>query len=179
MSGPGVPIVYECELEFKPGAYDIVAVAHEASSGLVASAEITLAWPGDSGPPATVGPIALLQPSSGAFLREGETRSTGSLARNHADPIYLDRPTALIGLVCRNRRKGGAVSVERSLVGSSVIELPPLSFDLDEDRCAQLRDVLPENTLTPGAYRYEVRVLQNDRIVDERSRDFVIVGPSA
>ncbi len=178
MSGPGVPIVYECELEFKPGSYEIVAVAHEASSGLIASQEITLDWPDDSELPATVGPIALLQPSSGAFLRAGETRSSGSLARDRSDPIFLDRPTALIGLVCRNRRRGGAVRVERRLVGNSAVDLPPLSFDLSEDRCAQLRDLLRENTLVPGAYRYEVRVLQHDRVVDERSREFVIVGPS-
>jgi VWFA-related protein len=176
ISGPGVPLIYESEIRFKPGAYELISVAHEGSSGLIASDELRFDWPAIDGSPATVGPIALLQPGEGAFLRDGETRSSGSVARVPSDGVLTDRPVALVGLVCRGRRQKGELEIRRSLVGASVTEFPQLEFDLELDRCAQLRDVVPEMTLAPGFYRYEVRVFQDERKLAEGQREFVAVG---
>jgi len=176
ISGPGVPVIYESELRFAPGAYDLIAVAHEASTGLIASDELHFEWPDVDGSPATVGPIALLQPGEGAFLREGKTRASGSVARIQSDGVQTDRPVALVGLVCRGRRQKGKIRVRRNLVGASVTEFPALEFVLQQDRCAQVRDVVPERSLAPGFYRYEVQVTQDDRELAEGQREFVAVG---
>jgi VWFA-related protein len=179
LSGPGVPIVFEREVRLKPGSYDIVSVAHEASSGLIASDEVSVAWPDPGATPATVAVFALLQPASGAFVREGHTRSNGSLARNPQDPVLLDRPTALVGLVCGSRRNKGELLVERSLVGRSSVDFPPLSFDLHDGRCAQVRDLVPENTLTPGFYHYDLHLSQGGQRLHEFSREFVVADPGS
>ena len=172
---PLVPVIFEAEMRFKPGDYEIVAVGHESSSGLVTSVEFEVAWPDPNQKRATIGPIAILQPFAGAFLRDGESRTFGSLVRSAPDPVLGGRPAALVGLVCRGRRQRGRFDVERSLVGESVVEFPALSFDLEEDRCAQVRDVVPANTLGPGYYRYEVRVLRDGETLDERRHEFLAV----
>jgi hypothetical protein len=179
LSGPGVRLVLETEVRLKPGTYEVVSVAHEASSGLIASDERSVSWPDPAGQPALVSTIALLQPASGAFLRDGRTRPNGSLARDPRRPVHSDRPAALVGLVCGSRRNKGDLLVQRALVGNSSVEFPPLSFDLHEGRCAQVRDVVPENTLAPGFYHYDVRVLQEGQPLHESSRDFVVLGPAS
>lgn len=170
-----VPVIFEAEMRFKPGDYELVAVGHEAGSGLVTSDEIAMAWPDPNLERATIGPIAILQPFAGAFLREGRSRNFGSLVRSPLDPVLGGRPAALVGLVCRGRHQRGRFDVERSLVGDSEVEFPPLSFDLEDDRCAQVRDVVPANTLGPGYYRYEVRVLRDGESLDERRHEFLAV----
>jgi len=174
ISGPGVPVVYELELSFKPGTYEIVSVAHEASTGLVASNESWVEWPNVVG---AVGPIALLQPSAGAFLRDGETRLHGSLARAPEHPVLTELPTAFVALVCRGKKPGGSFEVERSLVGNATIDFDPLSFELQDDRCAQVRDVVSANTLRPGYYHYDLRVSRDGEPINENRREFVAVGP--
>jgi len=177
-SGPNVPVIFEHEMSFKPGAYEIVAVAHEARSGLVASSEIDFDWPQLKGPDPRVGPIVVLQPASGAFLREGQTRGSGSLLVPESDPLFTSRPTAFVAIVCRGKGRQ-SVRVERRLVGDKVHEFPDLELEIDEQPCAQVRDVIPSNTLMSGYYRYEIQVREDDEILGEGRRDFVAFAPQA
>ena len=171
-SAPNVPVIFEHETTFKPGTYEIVAVAHEARSGLVASSETEIDWPQLKGGAPRVGPIVVLQPASGAFLREGQTRRSGSLFIPESDPVFTSRPTAFVGIVCRGKGRQ-PVGAERRLVGDRVHEFPDLELENDEQSCAQVRDVIPSNTLTPGFYRYEIRLRQDDSIVEVGQREFV------
>jgi VWFA-related protein len=174
VSGPGVPVVYEFELTFKPGFYELVSVAHESATGLIASNQSRVEWPSVGG---AVGPIALLQPSAGAFLRDDQTRLQGSLARAPEHPVLTELPTAFVGLVCRGKKPGGRFEVERSLVGNSTVDFDPLSFDLKDARCAQVRDVVSANTLRAGYYHYDLRVSRDGEPLNESRREFVAVGP--
>jgi VWFA-related protein len=179
VSGPGVPVVLESEVRFKPGSYEIVSVAHEAQTGLVTSEETTVTWPAPGDARAVLTPIALLQQVSGVFLREGETRLQGSLAREPTEGVAADLPTALIGLVCHSRRQKGPLRVERRLTGRGEQSFDPLELDLADDRCVQVRDVLPEGSLTPGFYRYEMRVLEEGQVLQEQSREFYVLSAGA
>jgi hypothetical protein len=164
--------VLEREVELAPGAYEITAVAHEARSGFIASERVRLDWPDPDRRPMSVGPIALLQPAAGAFLRDGTPRTSGSLARGAGEPILTTLPTALVALVCRDRTRRGPVRVERWLAGGERIDFPEVSLDLEDERCVQLRDVVPADTVGPGAYRYEVRIIDRGHAVGEGSLDF-------
>ncbi len=168
-----VGIVLEREIRIEPGLNEIVAVAHETTSDLILSARVQIDWPDPDKRRITTGPISVMQPEAAAFVRVEDQRSSGSLARPPRDGIDPTRPTALIGLVCRNKRMKGALDVERILQGGSSVEFPPLEFELADDRCAQIRDVIPARSLGPGAYRYTVRVLHEGELVDERVRPFV------
>jgi VWFA-related protein len=176
VSAPGVRVVLEREIDLAPGEREIVSVAHESGTGLVASEELVVDWPAPSEERVALSPIALVQPTRGAFLRDEQSRLRGSLAQGATDPTRIEHPAALIGLVCHSRRQKGQLVVERSLVGRSARTFPPLTLDLDEDRCAQFRDLLPRGSLVPGYYRYEVRVLEEGTLVQERSREFYAVS---
>jgi hypothetical protein len=54
-----------------------------------------------------------------------------------------------------------------------------LILDLREDRCAQVRDVLRADSLRPGYYRYDLRVSQDGKPLNENRREFVAVGPGS
>ncbi len=165
-------------MSFKPGRYELVAVAHEERSGLVASSQIELDWPRLKTGQAAVGPIALLQPASGAFLREGSARGSGSLFVAEVEPLWISRPAAFVGLVCRARRSD-APRVGRRLSGDRIHEFPVLELDQDGQHCVQIRDVVPSNTLRPGYYHYEVRMLDGDRIQATGRREFVALDDQA
>jgi len=153
---PGIPVVFEHEIRFRPGEYEIVSVAHEAGTGMISSVQQSLIWPDPNGRPATSCPIALLQPADAAFMRGDESRTSGSLARGSDEWIDPKRPLALVAVVCRGRKDRGPLQVERVLVGESVVELPPLSLNVTSDRCAQIRDLIPAGTLGAGSYRYGI-----------------------
>lgn len=170
---PDVPMVLEREIAIRPGPHEIVAVAHESSMGFVLSEHLQVAWPDPNDRPATCGPLALLQPTAGAFVRAGDTRVTGSLARSGDEPVRTELPTALMGLVCRNRRHKGLLRVERALIGDTAVEFPLLEFELVNERCAQIRDLIPAGSLRPGPYRYLMRVLHDGATLHEVARDFI------
>jgi VWFA-related protein len=175
----GLPLILEREIAIRPGLHEVVAVAHEATTGYVLSEHLQVVWPDPNRQPVTCGPVALLQPTAGAFLRAGVTRTVGSLARSHAESLSAALPTALMGLVCRNRHRQGPLRVERTLTGSSAVDFPRLEFELDRERCAQVRDLIPAGMLHPGSYRYEMRVMRDDAVLHEASRDFVVVAPES
>lgn len=173
---PDVPLVLEREIEIRPGPHEIVAVAHESSLGFVLSEHLQVSWPDPNDRPVTCGPLALLQPTAGAFVRAGNTRITGSLARAATEPVTTGLPTALMGLVCRNRRHKDVLRVERALIGDTAVEFPPLQFELAGERCAQIRDLIPAGSLRPGPYRYVMRVLHDGTMLDEVAREFIAIA---
>ena len=172
VSRAGLPVVLEREVQLKPGRQEIVAVAHERTSDFILSDRREVAWPDPDGQPATCGPIAVLQPTPGAFSRDGVVRDSGSLARAPEEPLNSGLPTALMSLVCRGKKQQGPLVVERTLVGQTRVVFPALEFDLQNDRCAQIRDVIPAETLGPGTYRYELRILREEATLDETAREF-------
>ena len=171
----GVPVILESEIRFGPGPHEVVSVVHEATTGFVASEELSVDWPAPGPSSAILTPFVLLQPLSGAFLRDGETRSRGSLALDPAEALRTERPAALVGLVCRGRRQKGPLTVERKLIGRSEETFPPLLLEFGEERCAQVRDLLPAGSLPPGYYRYEVRVLDESETAQEQSLEFFAI----
>jgi len=175
---PGVPVIFETELTFKPGDYEIVAVAHETGSGLLESTEVEYTWPDPGKQSASITPIAVLQPETGAFMRSEASRTVGSLARGASEPLRAERATALIGLVCRGRKRRGPLQVQRTLIGETAVEFPPLELELAEGPCAQVRDLVPANTLGEGYYRYEISVREGEQTLHHAARDFLVVaGP--
>lgn len=175
VGGPNVPVILESEWRFKPGAYDLVAVGHEASTNLIATDQITLDWPDPNSGPATICPISLLQPSAGAFLRSDELRNEGSVARTPGETVISGLPTALVGLVCRGRHLKGPLEIERELVGQKSVEFDPVLFEDREERCVQLRDLVPAHTLGGGAYNYVVRLVRDGETLGEQNRGFEVV----
>jgi VWFA-related protein len=60
VSGPGVPVVLETEMSFRPGPFKLVGVAHETTGNDVGTGEIENDWPDPDEAPVTLGPIAIL-----------------------------------------------------------------------------------------------------------------------
>jgi VWFA-related protein len=173
----GVPLVLEREVRLRPGPHEIVAVAHETTTDLILSRRLQVDWPDPDRRSATCGPIVLLQPATAAFARGVHTRTEGSLAHADADPVETALPTALIQLVCRGRREQRSLAVERSLTGGETrTDFERIEVDLGDDRCVQVRDLISAGSLTPGSYRYEVRVLAGDETIDRASRELLFVN---
>ena len=87
LTRPGLPLVVEHEITFRPGDSKVVAVVQEATTGLVASREFVVNWPNlRSGAPG-LGPVAVLQPLQAAFIRGEETRGEGSLSGDGTRPL--------------------------------------------------------------------------------------------
>jgi hypothetical protein len=171
---PNVPIVLEQEMLFGSGPFEIVAVAHETTTDQTAAGRLEGAFPDVDDQLASVGPIAILQPSKGAFLRNGSTKGKGSILFGEHDPLAIGPATAAIGLVCRARDQKGSLVVERSIVGESETRFPDQTLDLGQDRCAQILDVIPEKTLSPGRFRYVVRVMGSEGELARGERAFVV-----
>lgn len=177
VAGPGVPVVLEHEVRLDPGTYEIVAVAHEVSTGFVLSERVAVDWTNPRDSAASIGPIAVIQSSAGAFVRDGSTRGAGSLVREAAEPVITDRPTALVAFVCRGRRQRGPLLVRRSLVGATRVDFEEVALEAQGERCAQLRDVVPAHLVEAGVYRYELQLLEGDRMLEHSTVDLVAVAP--
>lgn len=173
----GVPVVFEAEMEFAPGPYEVTAVAHETTADLIVSGRVEGEWPDPEDGDATVGPIALLQPAEAVFVRDGGHRALGPLARTAGDFVLPDRPTALVAIVCRDRPRRLAVEVERKLEGETAVGFPPLAVDAGEERCFLLSDVVPAGVMGDGAFTYSVRVLGEEGELAAAEREFAAVRP--
>jgi len=174
----GVPIILEKELSFEPGPFELIMVARETRSDQVATTRIEADWNDPDADDATAGPIAVLQPASGAFLRDGLIRTDGALARTGSDPVRTDLPTAIVGFVCRSRSTRQTLRVERRLVGESPVEFPPIDFKPGDERCAQIRDSIPQGMMTAGGFSYELRVLRGDEEIAAARSEFFAVEPA-
>jgi len=175
---PGVPVVLEREMRFKPGDYEIVSVAHETGTGMISSVQKTWTWPDPDGQSATTAPIALLQPAEAAFVRGETSRKSGSLARAPDEWVDPERPLVMVAVVCRGRRDRGPLRIERALVGETVVDLPPLEADMSADRCAQVRDLIPAGTLGAGNYRYTISHGESENRVELAHVEFSVPDPA-
>jgi hypothetical protein len=167
---PYVPIVFETEMTFRPGPYELIIVAHEMVADQLGTERVEGDWPlRDEG--AAIGPIAVIQPEEGVFVRDGETRTRGALARASGELLRTDLPTALVGLVCRGASKKKTLNVERTLIGEGETLFPDMEIDFGDERCAQIRDLIPASTMTPGSFTYRVRLLdgEEEKAVAERT----------
>ncbi len=150
----GSPVVFESEIAFRPGPYEIVAVAHESTGDQQASRRIEGEWPDPDAALVGFGPLSVSQPAKGAFLRDGESRTSGTLVYEEDDPLRPELPTAFFGLLCRAKDQKKGVRVVRTLIGTAETPVGDDPFDFAGDRCVQMLDVVPPGTLGPGAYTY-------------------------
>jgi len=179
VSAPGAPVIFEQEMSLRPGPFQVVSVAHEHVTGLVASSEGETDWPKPDPDLASMGPIALVQPVEAVFMRDGNVRGRGSLALGDNRPALTDRPTALVGLVCtgKGRKKWDGTRVERRLIGDASVAFPDLEPESSRDRCIQIRDVIPAFTLSEGSFRYEIDLYRGEKKLTGSSRTFTTVAP--
>jgi len=179
VSAAGVPLVFEQEMRFAPGEYEIVAVAHETSTDQISSKQAEGAWPDLRDVPAAVGPFAVLQPMAGLFRRNGSTLGRGFAARGENQPVRPEDPTAFVTLVCRGAGQKGSLRAERKLVGETSVNFDPQNLDLGGEPCAQIRDLVPAKTMGAGEFRYEVRVLKGDQEIARGERKFIVAAAPA
>jgi hypothetical protein len=180
VSGPGVPVVLETEMKIRPGPFKLVGVAHETTGDDVGSGEVESDWPDPDDAAVTLVPVALLQPVSAAILRNDQLRREGALGIAEDALARADRPTALIGLVCRAKGNKGRLRVERKLQGEgdSFAPFGPMELDLGADRCAQIRDFIPAGSMSSGMFSYEVRVFDKQKEVASTVRKFGVMDPN-
>jgi hypothetical protein len=153
----GVPAVWEKDMMFSPGDYELVAVAHDMTSDELASKEVRGSWPKLESELASFGPIAVSQETKGGFLRNGTTRTSGAVIANEEDPLRSDAATAVVSLVCRAKDQKKPIRVVRTLVGENETPVGTTELKMDSDeRCAQILDLIPPKTLGPGSYRYVI-----------------------
>ena len=179
---PSVPVIFEAEMTFGPGPYQLVMVAHEQTTDQIARAEIEADWPDPDAEEVTLGPLTLLQPSEGAFLRDGQLRRSGSLGLTSTEHIEPGLPAAVIGLVCRDKskktKKAGLV-IERRLVGETVAPFTDLELSDSGIRCIQLRDIIRAGTMTEGRFTYELKVVdKSERELVAAKLEFAAVDPT-
>ena len=171
----GIPLVLESEMIFRPGPFDVMLVGQELRSGGIAAGRISGEWPRAREAPA-ITDIVILQPTDGAFLRDEESRTKGSLAVRPDGSVRAGQPTAILSLVCRPRDWKKAIIVERSVTGETEVRFPPLEFLPEDDLCVQIRDLVPAKTLTSGAFSYTVRMKGTSV---KRSREFEVLDEAA
>jgi hypothetical protein len=172
VSAARVPVVYEKEMRFAPGPFEIVSVAHDSESGSIASRHSEGQWPDPDAADAVVGPIAVLQPVTGAFLRDERPSKAGNLAVSTGEAAVAERPTALVGLVCRRKGLKTPIVVERKLIGATEAPFAPMRVEPGDDRCFQVRDLVAAGTMSPGTFRYEIRVLRGESELARGERVF-------
>ena len=160
-----VPVVFETEMTFRPGPFQLTLVAHDNVTDMLGTARVEGSWP-DPRAGAGMGPIAVLQPAAGVFVRDGEVRRSGSLGQADQGLLRGDLETAMIGLVCRGPGVR-ELRIERFLVGDAATEFPPMEIAFGDERCTQVRDLIPAGTMTEGQFSYEIRVC---RTIRKRSR---------
>ena len=174
---PNTPAVFEQDMEFAPGDFDLVAVAHETQTDTVLSTETHGTWPKPDADLASVGPIVASQPRAGGFLRNGEKQTQGAVVIAEDEPIRRDAPTAVISLVCRAKDEKRPLRVVRTLVGEAETPVGSSDLDLKTQRCAQVVDLVPPKVLGPGRYRFVVSVSANGQELAKGERAITVPEP--
>lgn len=172
VSTADAPVILQHQMSFKPGPFEIVAVAHDVTTDLVTSQHLDGEWPRPNAEPAAVGPIAVLQPASAAIRRDDQTKTSGAVAYAEEEPVWVDRPTALVAVLCKSSDVKGRLRIERQLVGETAVDFPPEETDLGKDGCALIQDLVPRATMTPGAFHYRIRVVDGDQQLASGERRF-------
>lgn len=177
-----LPVVFESEMSFQPGEFELTLVAQETHRTIkgfnqVGARGLAGAWPRPEKGDPFVGPIAIVQTVRAVFLREGQARQRGLLAVDGDQPVSKRLPATLISLVCRGSEKGPLQVARQLVVGGGPAEFGGIELD-DGDTCASIRDVIPADVMAPGSYRYEVRLLKDDRELAAGVRSFVAADPA-
>jgi hypothetical protein len=160
---PNTPVVFEKDMEFAPGDYDLVTVAHEAQTDTVLSKETHGSWPKLDAELASLGPIAVSQRRAGGFLRNGVTQTQGAVVVAEDELLRADAPTAVIALVCRAKDQKRPLDVTRLLIGEQETPVGTTQLDMGSERCAQVLDLIPPKMLGAGRYRFVITVSSDGR----------------
>jgi len=175
----GVPAVWEQDMSFSPGEYELVAVAHDMTSDELSSKEVHGTWPKLETDLASFGPIAVSQPTKGGFLRNGASRASGAVIAGEEDPLRSDAATAVVTLVCRAKDQKKPMKVVRTLVGEGETPVGSMDLKMDADeRCAQILDLIPPKTLGPGSYRYVITARSGDLELARAERKMFVPDPT-
>jgi VWFA-related protein len=174
---PNVPVVFEKDMDFAPGDYDLVAVAHEVTTDTLVSKEVHGKWPKIDAELASLGPIAVSQPRAGGFLRNGLKQTEGPLVLAEDEPLRADVPTAVIALVCRAKDQKRPLKVVRTLIGETATPVGTTELDLSTDRCAQVVDLIPPKMLGAGRYRFVVTVSSDGNELTRGERSLTLPEP--
>lgn len=174
----GLPMVLEREFELEPGPFEIVAVAYHVQDRVILSERKHGVWPEPPEEGAVVAWLALLQERTAGFSRNGEVRSSGTIALSENEPVWIDRPTAVMAMVCRGRRGKGDVNVVRELVGETAVPFGNQALEDGEDGCALFRDLIPAGSMSPGEFTYQIKVVHNNQDFDKLARSFVALDRS-
>jgi hypothetical protein len=175
---PNTPVVFEKDMDFAPGDYDLVAVAHETETDTVLSKETRGSWPKIDAELASLGPIAVSQRRLGGFLRNGEKQTQGAVVVAPDELLRSDAPTAVITLVCRAKDQKRPLEVVRTLVGEQETPVGKTRLEPAADRCAQVLDLIPPKMLGPGRYRYVITVSSDGQELTRGERALVVPEPA-
>ena len=148
---PNTPVVFEKDMEFAAGDYDLVAVAHELESDTLASKEVHGSWPKIDAELVSLGPIAVSQQLPGGFLRNGVSQTQGRRGRRRGRG--RPRRHAHGGHHARLPRQGPEAPAHgRAHAHRRDAETPvgTTKLDLGTDRCAQVVDLIPPKMLGAG-----------------------------
>ncbi|HEX5042608.1 MAG TPA: hypothetical protein VFV75_06860 [Candidatus Polarisedimenticolaceae bacterium] len=173
----GVPAVLETIVRLPSGPSEVVGIAHDLDTDELGAMRRHETWPRLRSARAGLSPLALLQPATGGFVRDGATRRAGPLTVSPEQGPDPGRPLTLVGVACRGTGDGGALILERTLLGARDYPFPPVTLELAPRECAQFRDTVPANALTPGGYRYAARILAGGEAITEQTVSFAVPGP--
>ena len=171
---PNTPVVFEQDMEFSPGDYEIVAVARESATDTLLSKEVHGTWPNLNAELATIGSIAVSQPRAGGFLRSGQNRTQGALVIGEDELLRPDEPTAVIALVCRAKDQKRPLTVVRTLIGDGETPVGTTQLDLTVKRCVQVLDLVEPKQLGAGRYRFVVTVSSDGQELTHRERALTV-----
>jgi hypothetical protein len=171
---PNTPVVYEKDMEFAAGEYDLVAVARELESDTVVSKEVHGRWPKIDAELVSLGPIAVSQQLPGGFLRNGVSQTKGAVLVAEDEAVRSDTPTAVITLVCRAKDQKRPLTVVRTLIGDAETPVGTTQLDLTKDRCAQVVDLIPPKMLGAGSYRFVITISSEGRELSRAERALVV-----
>ena len=158
---PNTPVVFEKDMDFAVGDFDLVTVAHETQTDTVLSKETHGSWPKLDAELASLGPIAVSQRRSGGFLRNGQMQAQGAVIVAEDEVLRRDAPTAVISLVCRAKDQKRPLDVVRTLIGEEETPVGTTKLEATSERCAQVVDFIPPKMLGAGRYRFVIRVLSD------------------
>jgi hypothetical protein len=178
LASSNTPVVFEQDMDFAAGDYDLVAVAHELQTDTLLSTESHGSWPKLDAELASVGPIAVSQRRKGGFLRNHQSQTQGAVIVPPDEPLRADVPTAVIVLVCRAKDQKRPLDVVRTLVGETETPVGTTQLALGTDRCAQVVDLIPPNVLGAGSYRFVIRISSDGTELTRAERVLTVPEPT-
>jgi hypothetical protein len=164
------PLVLEKSLDLEPGAFSVVAVAHDTNRGDVVSSRIEATLPNPAKSDAAIAPVAVLQNGAAAFAQDGEVHTSGSFARDEDEPLDPAATITFASVVCRGPKTKRAVIVERWIEDGGPNAFQAMTIDGTGDPCIQTVDAAPAGRLKPGVVDYRIVARIGDEIVAQERR---------